>query len=38
MLSLAVVDNEVAEPGTEVTLVWGEEGGGVGRSRWSSAT
>ena len=28
MLSLAVVDNEVAEPGTEVTLVWGEEGGG----------
>ena len=28
MLSLGVVDNEVAEPGTEVTLVWGEEGGG----------
>jgi vanillate/3-O-methylgallate O-demethylase len=28
MLSLAVVDNEVAEPGTEVTFVWGEEGGG----------
>jgi vanillate/3-O-methylgallate O-demethylase len=28
MLSLAVVENEVAEPGTEVTLVWGEEGGG----------
>jgi syringate O-demethylase len=28
MLSLAVVDVEHAEPGTEVTLVWGEEGGG----------
>jgi vanillate/3-O-methylgallate O-demethylase len=28
MLSLAIVDNEVSEPGTEVTLVWGEEGGG----------
>ena len=28
MLSLGVVDNEVAEPGTEVTFVWGEEGGG----------
>ena len=28
MLSLAVVDNDVSEPGTEVTLVWGEEGGG----------
>ncbi len=28
MLSLAVVGNDVAEPGTEVTLVWGEEGGG----------
>jgi vanillate/3-O-methylgallate O-demethylase len=28
MLSLAVVDSDVAEPGTEVTLVWGEEGGG----------
>ena len=28
MLSLAVVDVEQAEPGTEVTLVWGEEGGG----------
>ena len=27
MLSLAVVDNDV-EHGTEVTLVWGEEGGG----------
>lgn len=30
-LSLAVVDNEVSEPGTEVTLVWGEEGGGSGK-------
>ncbi len=28
MLSLAIVDVEDAEPGTEVTLVWGEEGGG----------
>ena len=28
MLTLAVVDPEHAEPGTEVTLVWGEEGGG----------
>ena len=28
MISLAVVDNEVSEPGTEVTLVWGEEGHG----------
>ena len=29
MLSLAVVDNEHAKPGTEVSLVWGEEGGGT---------
>lgn len=28
MLSLAVVDIGQSEPGTEVTLVWGEEGGG----------
>jgi syringate O-demethylase len=28
MLTLAVVDEEFAEPGTEVTFVWGEEGGG----------
>ena len=28
MISLAVVDNEHATPGTEVTIVWGEEGGG----------
>jgi hypothetical protein len=27
MLSLAIVDADV-EPGTEVVLVWGEEGGG----------
>lgn len=27
MLSLAVVDVEHSEPGTEVTLVWGEAGG-----------
>jgi syringate O-demethylase len=28
MLTLAVLDEEFAEPGTEVTLVWGEDGGG----------
>ena len=28
MLSLAMLDAGQAEPGTEVTLVWGEEGGG----------
>ena len=28
MLTLAVLDAEYAEPGTEVTFVWGEEGGG----------
>ena len=28
MLSLAMVDAEQSEPGTEVVLVWGEEGGG----------
>jgi glycine cleavage system aminomethyltransferase T len=28
MLSLAIVDEAFAEPGKEVTLVWGEEGGG----------
>jgi vanillate/3-O-methylgallate O-demethylase len=28
MLSLAMVDPEVSEPGTEVSLIWGEEGGG----------
>ena len=28
MLTLAVLDAEHAEPGTEVTLVWGEPGGG----------
>ena len=28
MLSLAIVDVEYATPGTEVTVVWGEEGGG----------
>jgi glycine cleavage system aminomethyltransferase T len=28
MLSLAMVDVKQSEPGTEVTLVWGEEGGG----------
>ena len=28
MLSLAIVDVDQSEPGTEVILVWGEEGGG----------
>ena len=28
MLTLAILDNEFAEPGTEVTFVWGEENGG----------
>jgi syringate O-demethylase len=31
MLTLAVVDAEHAEPGTEVTLVWGEEEGGTAK-------
>jgi syringate O-demethylase len=29
MLTLAVLDAEYAEPGTEVTFVWGESGGGT---------
>jgi glycine cleavage system aminomethyltransferase T len=29
MLSLAMIDPAYAQPGTEVTLVWGEEGGGT---------
>jgi glycine cleavage system aminomethyltransferase T len=29
MLTLAVLDTEYAEPGTEVTFVWGEENGGT---------
>ena len=28
MISLAVIDIEHSEPGTEVTVIWGEEGGG----------
>jgi glycine cleavage system aminomethyltransferase T len=28
MLTLAILDAEHAEPGTQVTFVWGEEGGG----------
>jgi glycine cleavage system aminomethyltransferase T len=31
MLTLAVVDNEYAEPGTEVTLIWGEPDGGTAK-------
>jgi syringate O-demethylase len=29
MLTIAVLEPEFAEPGTEVTFVWGEEGGGT---------
>ena len=32
MLTLAMLDAEHAEPGTEVTFVWGEEGGGTRKS------
>ena len=28
MVSLAIVNNDISEPGNEVTLVWGEERGG----------
>jgi syringate O-demethylase len=31
MLTLAVLDSEHAEPGTEVTFVWGEDGGGTSK-------
>jgi syringate O-demethylase len=31
MLTLAMLDNEHAEPGTEVTFVWGEENGGTSK-------
>ncbi len=31
MLTLAVLDAEYAEPGTEVTFVWGEQGGGTAK-------
>jgi syringate O-demethylase len=31
ILTLAVLDSEYAEPGTEVTFVWGEEGGGTAK-------
>jgi len=31
MLTLAVLDSEHAEPGTEVTFVWGEEDGGTSK-------
>jgi syringate O-demethylase len=32
MLTLAVLDSKYAEPGTEVTLLWGEEDGGTAKS------
>jgi glycine cleavage system aminomethyltransferase T len=31
MLSLAILNNEFTEPGTQVTLVWGEEGRGTAK-------
>ena len=31
MLTLAMLEPQYAEPGTEVTFVWGEEGGGSAR-------
>jgi glycine cleavage system aminomethyltransferase T len=31
MLSLSIIDNEHAKPGTEVTLFWGESGGGTSK-------
>ena len=31
MLTLAVLDAQYAEPGTEVTFLWGEEGGGTSK-------
>jgi len=31
MLTLAMLQPEDAEPGTEVTFVWGEEGGGTSK-------
>jgi syringate O-demethylase len=31
MLTLAVLDPDHAEPGTEVVLVWGEENGGTAK-------
>jgi glycine cleavage system aminomethyltransferase T len=31
MLTLAILDPQYSEPGTEVTFVWGEEGGGSGK-------
>ena len=31
LMTLAVLDEEYAEPGTEVTFVWGEEGGGTAK-------
>ena len=31
MLTLAILDAKYAEPGTEVTFVWGEEKGGTSK-------
>jgi hypothetical protein len=31
MLTLAVLDPEYAEPGNEVTLIWGEPNGGTSK-------
>ncbi|MEE8344377.1 MAG: aminomethyltransferase family protein [Woeseiaceae bacterium] len=38
MLTLAVLDVDYAEPGTEVTFVWGEEGGGSSKPTVESHT
>ena len=34
MLSLASIAEEYSAPGTQVTLVWGEEGGGEKSAPW----
>lgn len=34
MMSLGSVDEPFAEPGTELTLVWGEDGGGARSAGW----
>jgi syringate O-demethylase len=38
MLTLAVLNEEFAEPGTEVSFVWGEEGGGSSKPTVESHT
>ena len=38
MLTLAVLDEAFAEPGTEVTFVWGEAGGGTRQAHRRAAS